>query len=157
MVDDQVSTSNNKDLGSISQFEHEAEAVQSGVWFGKEHFRANADGTIPEFLLLPADKDLNKKFDTLVLYWRRTNPRLINNKLTDSEEAAEKMFNYVFPRACIINWRNFKDRDGSEIPYTKENVLAYMERFPILRRKLMTAAISDATFMKDQIGDLVGE
>ena len=146
---------NELDYGSTSQFESEEEKVTNGIWIGKDDFRANRDGSVPEFLILPADRDLNKKYDRAMFYWRRRNPRAV--QFQDEATATEKMVRYAFLNACVLSWRNFKDRAGKDIPFNKENLITYMERYPRLYNRLLSAALNEALFMKSEIDDVVGE
>ena len=145
------------DYGSTSQFESEEDKVTNGIWIGKDDFRPNRDGSVPEFLILPADRDLNQKFARALVYWRRRNPRMMNSHLVDGQEATEKMIRYAFLHTCILNWRNFKDRKGKDIPYNRENLMSYMDRYPALYNRLLAAAVNEALFMKSEIEDVVGE
>lgn len=145
------------DYGSTSQFESEEDKVTNGIWIGKDDFRANRDGSVPEFLILPADRDLNPKFARALIYWRRRHPRAMNNPIIDGKDPEELMIRYAFVHTCIINWRNFKDRKGKDIPYNKENLTLYMDKYPRLYHRLVAAAVNEALFMKSEIDDVVGE
>lgn len=142
------------DLGSVSQFEGEENKVRDGIWFGKDTFRPNRDGTVPEFLIRPADRDLNASYGESLILWRRKNPRLADK---DDDNTQIKTLKFCFMRSCLVNWRNFQDREGKDIPFNRNNMVLYMNKLPILFRKLLSVALDDGRYMKSEVDDLLGE
>ena len=141
---------------SLKQWRQSEDVIKYGKWFGKDIFEPNADGTTPEFRLRPASPD-NKEYERAQLVWRRKHPKAMRRRSQDVWSASDKMLEYAFVEACVAEWRNFQEDDGSAIEYNMDNVRIYMRDYPALRRELQTLASDDGEYLEDEVNDIVGE
>jgi len=142
-------------VSSLAQFKRDKSKVD-GVWFGKEVFEPNPDGTYPEFLIAPAHKS-NKAYTKAQVEWRRKNQRLYMRRDADIHELSEKSLEHAFRVACLKRWRNFQDDDQSLIDFTKQNVDFYMEEYHDLHDALVEFAFDRRNYIEEAVESIAEE
>ena len=142
-------------MSSLKQFKRDKSKVD-GVWFGKELFEPNPDGTYPEFLIAPAHKS-NDKFVKAQVKWRRDNQRLYLRRNADIHELSEKGLEYAFRVGCVRNWRNFQDDEAVQIPFDLEHVNYYMDEYHDLHDALVEFAYDRHNYIEEAVEAVKGE
>ena len=75
-----------------------------------------------------------------------------NFELENPEERA-KQVREVYAECVLVGWENVTDKDGKEIPYSKENALKLFNDLPRLFDKIVELA-SDINTFKDKKKEL---
>lgn len=125
-------------------FETNESKEVKGVWFAFD-----PDPKAEGFLLARAGGS-NKNYDMTLAAKMRPYSRLIqmNAKNPDQKtmEVIEKISLETFVEAVLLDWRNVKDKEGNEIPFSKENALELFTKMKSLWRDLLEQAQSTAPY-----------
>lgn len=90
----------------------------------------------------------NRKFANLLEKRMKPYTRQMQAGTMD-EDLARSIMVEVYAKTVIIGWDGVKDRDGSELPFTEENVIRLMTDLPDLFRDIQSAAGDRSLFLAD--------
>lgn len=91
----------------------------------------------------------NTRFQNLRQARFKPYTRQLQNDTMD-ESVARQIAIEVYAKTVIVGWDGVKDRDGSDLPFTEENVIRLMTDLPDLFRDIQTAAEDRSMFLADQ-------
>lgn len=131
-------------------FSSNAEREVSGTWV----YPAGEYDEAPAFKIARAG-GANKKYDNLQRAGLKPFQRLITAQSKSiSPELMEKIGEVnksAFIGACLLDWKNVFDKNGNQVPFSKEAATNFMNQLPALYEELFGYATSIATF---QDGDV---
>lgn len=97
----------------------------------------------------------NKKFDNLQRAGMKPFQRLIQAQARNITPEVVEKINEVnkkaFIGACLLDWKNVFDKDGSQVPFSLEAAERFMNQLPALYDELFGYANSIATFQDADI------
>ena len=125
-------------MGSIyDRFETDRNLETGGIWvdYGNEgaFLIAHTGGTSSEFskIFRNAYKKNKSRFDRDLM----------------SESESQAMLLETFAKTSILDWRGIKDRDGFEIPFSRENAVKLINDLPVLGFMLFAEAKNYENFL----------
>lgn len=140
------------------QFKTDEKAEQNGV---PVEFSANADGTIPTFIVGRANRT-NKKYMQALERITKPHRRALEMK-TLPKEKGEEIWMQVFIQGNLFGWQNvlLSDVTGDEkaegfAPFTNENAVALFKRLPDLYDDLASRSGEAANFRLAALEDEAG-
>lgn len=78
--------------------------------------------------------------------------RQIENESIDNE-LANNLLLEAFVETVLLDWQGVKDRDGNDLPYSKDNALKLLKDLPDLYLELRTEAARLSNFRTKEIED----
>jgi hypothetical protein len=97
----------------------------------------------------------NKKYDALQRAGLKPFQRLIQaqskNLSAELMETIGKVNKSAFIGACLLDWKNVFDKNGNQVPFSKEAAATFMDQLPALYEDLFGYATSIATFQDEEI------
>ena len=126
-----------------SMFESDVDAEKKGRWlpYGKcEFLVARAGGT-------------NDAFAKAMTKVMRPHARRFKLGTIDAKEANALALG-PFVDTVLLGWKNVFNKDGSELPYSKENAQKLLTDIPDLYAQLMEDAQNIATFAPEDVEDI---
>lgn len=133
-------------MGLYKAFETSKHLTETGAKC-QFHEAANEDGTIPTFIVARSHNS-NQLFTRAVaeIYTPEFNKRMAANALEEGElEAANTK---VMIQGNIIGWENIQDRDGSPLPFTRENLTRVLSDLPELVDRIRAFSANMANYLK---------
>lgn len=109
-------------------------------------FPPNEDGSVPTFVLAATSK-ANQKYAKALE--QATKPYRRNMDAM-KPETAEALYKDVFVKTVLKGWKNVRDRDGNDLPFSRENALKLFEDLPRLYDDLNSRAGSIDLFREAQ-------
>lgn len=107
--------------------------------------KPNSDGSIPTFIIAAAVRT-NQKFASAVE--KATRPFKRSTNSLDSK-TAEAIYLKVFLDTVLKGWKNIQDKNGADIPYTRENAEKLFKQLPRLYDELNARAAEVDTFKEE--------
>lgn len=129
-----------KALSPYAMFSSNADKEAAGIWKqigATSYLIARAGGNNEKFLKVVKDKFL--PFQSAI------------NSDTLPKAVAKQLAVEAFVGTILLDWKNFVDRDGTELPFTKENALRVLTDLPELFTTLSKEAQSLANFQDQQL------
>ena len=130
-------------MSILDQFETNEKKEIEGVEIS---FPPNDDGSIPVFIIAATSRT-NQKYSAALE--KAVRPYKGNIKELGNARA-EVLYRAVFVETVLKGWKNVQDRDGKEIPYSKEEALKLFQRAPRLYDRL-NAEAADIENFKDAV------
>lgn len=65
------------------------------------------------------------------------------------QRVQERIMREVYAESVVVGWENIEDRDGNELPFTKENVIQLFTDLPDLFRVVVKESQDMALFRKE--------
>lgn len=138
-------------MSLFEQFETNAEKESEGV---EIQYGPNKDKTIPTFIISRMGKS-NKRYSKALEAATRPYRRQVELG-TLKNETAETLFMGVFVDTVLKGWKNVQDRDGTEIPFTKDAATRLLTDLPELYEDLQDKAKSASLFREESLDDEAG-
>lgn len=66
---------------------------------------------------------------------------------------ARKMTIDIYAEAVVLGWKNVTDRDGNDLPFTRENVVRVLTDLPDVFESIVQMATSSAAYKKNLVAD----
>lgn len=126
-------------MSILEQLETDPKKENEGVAI---EFPPNKDGSIPTFIIAATSRANQKYAKELE---RVTRPYK-GNLSALGNEGAERLFREVFAKTVLKGWKNVKEKDGTEIPYSYDAAIKLLERLPRLYDKLSAEAAEIENF-----------
>ena len=133
-------------MSLFKQFATNKDAETQGVWV---EYGPNEDGTVPSFKLARAGKS-NEKWAKLLEKATRPHRRALELGRLDNK-ISDQIFKGVFVEAVLLDWKNVKDRDGNDFPFTRSNALELMNQLPELYDDLSEKASKATLFAEVEL------
>ena len=76
--------------------------------------------------------------------------RLIENEKADLE-VVRKIMTETFAKTALLDWRNVKDEEGNDIPFSKENAVKLLTELPELANLLLDFARDYQNYRRAQL------
>lgn len=111
----------------------------------------NEDGSIPSVTIARAGRS-NKRYSKALETATKPYRRQIDMGTLDND-VAEKMFLKVFAETIVRDWEFMQDEPGINIPFSKENSLKLLEKYPELYDYLQKEANAFSTFRVEAMDD----
>jgi hypothetical protein len=127
-----------------------------GVWV--EPYGPSEEG-FPSFKL-GRTGGANSKYEKLFTAKCKPYARQIQANAKNPDEHILKLMKKItiecFVDACMMDWKNVKDRDGNQIAFSKEAAFKLFEQLPALFDDLYDKASSLSTFQSEEVKDEAG-
>lgn len=135
-------------MSIFNQFETNNTKEIEGV---EVEYAPNADGSIPTFIICRMGK-ANKRYSKALEAATRPYRRQMELGTLDNA-TADRIFIGVFCDTILKGWKNIKNRDGSEIAFSKQAAVELFAKLPELYDDLQERAKSAALFRDEGIED----
>lgn len=133
-------------MSIFAQFTTSSDAEVNGI---RVECAANADGTIPTFIIARMG-GANKRYAAELTRASKPHMHAIRSNML-SEDVAKRISLEVFCKTVLLGWENIKEENGSTIEFTHGNAAALMERLPNLHEMLVSVAQDAAAFKRSEI------
>ena len=102
--------------------------------------------TVP--IVLPTDDDRHRKFECRMKFRVPTGKTMENSPLlkveettgndaTDYDKTRQVLVNYL--ANLIVDWKNIKDEEGNDLPYSEENIGLMVDSIPMFTEQVALA------------------
>lgn len=135
-------------MGLYESFSTNKNYEKSGVWL---QYGENTKKQPIKFLIARVG-GANTAFSKALEAAQKPYRRQIQTDTMD-ERVAEGIILDVFARTVILNWEGVQDRDGVDMPYTKENVIKLMTDLPDLFADIRVQA-QNVTLFRDATNEV---
>lgn len=133
-------------MGSpYEMFGTDADAEKDGVWV--EYGDPAADGFA---IKLARAGGKNKKFGKILEKKARPHRRKLQTG-TGPEGLAERLLIETFAHTVVLDWKNIKDKDGNEFPFTPKNCIKLFTDLPDLFADVRDEADNINNFQKAEL------
>ena len=97
----------------------------------------------------------NKRFQKSMENHSRPHRKQIQNQTLD-EDIANELLLKSFADSIVLGWEGIKDKDGSDLPFNKENVIKLFKDLPDLFIDVREQAQQSANFRAKEVDDDLG-
>lgn len=94
----------------------------------------------------------NERFQKSLERHSRPHRKQIANETLD-EDIANELLRKAFSESVVLNWEGIKDKDGSELPFSRDNVMKLFKDLPDLFVDLREQAQKAANFRAEEVDD----